>query len=152
MLMLKGKGLKVRLYLAKWGMVALAVLVAFGSVGVSYAYIGKGWGKGGNPFKPVSFASTSYTVSDMGGVQFSNQMPNDSDILADLSPGDPAEVGGWNIGDASFDIDDPTTWSWSGSVQPEAKEVASIDCAIITETEGETNDTMAITIDNGYPC
>ncbi|MBA7654625.1 hypothetical protein ES703_62507 [subsurface metagenome] len=74
------------------------------------------------------------------GVEFSNQMSNDS-TASDLSTGDPAEWGSWT----HPDLDTPSGWTWAGNVQPGAKEVASIDCAISAEK------LMTATITNGYP-
>ena len=76
------------------------------------------------------------------GVEFSNQMSNDS-ATADLSTGDPAEWGTWSY----TDIDDTSTWSWAGNCQPGETEVASIDCVI---SAGDLK-LMTATITNGYP-
>jgi hypothetical protein len=122
----------------KIGLLCLALVFALGALGVGYAM----WSD------TLYIDGTVYT-GDVD-VEFSNQMPNDSATLTDLSTGDPAEPGTWTDGG---NIDDPTYWTWSGAVQPETnpndpefKEVASIDCNI-----DEATSTLTVTIDHGYP-
>ena len=74
------------------------------------------------------------------GVEFSNQMSNDSATAPDLSTGDPAEWGSWT----HPDLNAPSGWTWSGNCQPGETEVASIDCSI-------TSNLLTATITNGYP-
>lgn len=74
------------------------------------------------------------------GVEFSNQMSNDSATAPDLSTGDPAEWGTWT----HPDLNAPSGWTWSGNVQPGETEVASVDCSI-------TSNLLTATITNGYP-
>jgi hypothetical protein len=122
----------------KIGLLCLALVFALGALGVGYAM----WSD------TLYIDGTVYT-GDVD-VEFSSQMPNDSGgAVADLSTGDPAEPGTWTYPD----IDNPSTWTWSGAVQPETdpdypeyKEVASIDCNIDQATS-----TLTVTIDHGYP-
>jgi len=110
----------------KAGLLSLALVLALGA---GFAY----W------TGMLSIAST-VKASDPG-VEFSNQMSNDSaTALEDLSTGDPAEWGTWT----HPDLNAPSGWTWSGNVQPGEMEVASIDCSI-------TSNLLTATITNGYP-
>ena len=112
----------IRQNLTKTGIVCLAL-------GIGFAF----W---------TGMLSIGSTVeADDPGVEFSNQMSNDSATAPDLSTGDPAEWGTWT----HPDLNAPSGWTWSGNCQPGETEVASIDCAISAEK------LMTVVLTNGYP-
>jgi len=115
----------------KIGLLALAVVLALGALGVGYAM----WAD------TVTIDGTVET-GDVE-VEFSNQMSNDACEGTDISAGDPAEVGTWT----TPDLENPATWSWQGAVQPEGveKETACIGCTI-------DGDLLTVAINHGYPC
>lgn len=110
----------------KAGLLCLALVLALGA---GFAY----W------TGMLSIAST--VEAGDPGVEFSNQMSNDSATAPDLSNGDPAEWGTWT----HPDLNAPSGWTWSGNVQPGETEVASIDCVI---SAGEL---ITVLLTNGYP-
>jgi len=122
---------------AKIGVLFLVALMALAGTGAGYAL----W----------SETITINGIVNTGEVdiEFSDQLSNDPKGALCL---DPSEHGAWTYPD----IHTPGGWYWIGARY--TKDVASIDCllskvgTVPTEPDNDGDDTLTVTITNGYPC
>jgi len=149
--MLKGKGSTGKFHFTRWGIIALVVVVALASIGVTYA--GK---KGPKPPKddpvPTVYCSDPFTwvaTNDDGQL-------DSRDMYDPIDPGDDGSVGDydyWGVGDTSSS-DDP------GAYPPPADPPAPGDdfprytkdvARTLAEIDGADNEFITVTIENAYP-
>jgi len=121
----------------KTGLIALAVVLALGAMGVGLAF----WNE--------TLTITGTVATGELDVQFSAQKSND-----DGSQLDPSEGGSWT---GTTDPNNTADWTWTGTRY--LYNVGSTTCELTRVggvADGEVGDngmnTMTITIDNAYPC
>jgi len=117
----------------KTGLIALALVLALGAMGVGLAY----WNE--------TLTISGTVATGELDVEFSHQKSND-----DGDQLDPCECGEWTF----TTITDPTSWTWA-----EARydyDVGSTTCELFAAAAGEPEagdyQKMVITVDNAYPC
>lgn len=116
----------------KTGLIALALVLALGAMGVGLAF----WNE------TLTIEGTVNTGAL--DVEFSDQKSND-----DGTQLDPSERGAWTFGDPKL----PATWIWGTARY--LYNVGSTTCVLTKDAGGpEEGDyqTMTITVDNAYPC
>jgi len=131
----KSNGSKVKFHFTRWGIVALAVVVALGSVGVTYANW-KGQGYGWGRYKHNNVVCTYYFNDPFTWV-----VSNDDGVPNSVSP--------YGVIDPGDNGDDPSEPQSQGTTCARyVKDVASTDAHLKTCDPRH----IIVTINNAYPC
>lgn len=121
----------------KTGLIALAVVLALGAMGVGLAF----WNE--------TLTITGTVATGQLDVEFSDQKSNDDGSVDNAL--DPSECGTWTMSDLN------SSTGWSNNAAREAYDVASTTCELIAVADANSpengdNQTLKITILNAYPC
>jgi len=139
--MLRGKGLTGKFHFTRWGIVALALVVALATIGVTYAGM-----KGPKPPKddpvPTAYCSDPFTwvVSNDDGSE------DTIDPYGLLDPGDDGGGTEYDFGWGPSSSDDPYEPQTMGSLGARyTKDVAKTEATKINDY------TIQVTVTNAYP-